>query len=48
MIEKNYDIIDHMISNIYDIINDINYDKRYDIIDQIYDIIVCYDIIVKL
>ena len=27
---------------------DINYDKRYGIIDQIYDIKVCYDIIVKL
>ena len=27
---------------------DINNDKRYDIIDQIYDIIGCYDIIVKL
>jgi len=38
----------HSAYHIYDIIYDINYDKRYDIIDQIYDIIVCYDIILKL
>ncbi len=38
----------HSVYHISDIIYDINYDKRYDIIDQIYEIIVCYDIIVKL